>query len=111
MYKLSALNIGRRSGYAYEYQQKIAAYAGWTYEYVKGSWPELLQMLIDGEIDCVFQVNFTDSDAEDRDVLIASPQMPSEMRAVVRSAALGGFSLEGTSKNLTFPQTLLRKTL
>lgn len=42
---------GRRSGFAYEYQQKIAAYTGWTYEYVEGSWPELFQMLIDGEID------------------------------------------------------------
>ena len=28
---------GRRSGYAYEYQLKIAAYTGWTYEYVNGS--------------------------------------------------------------------------
>ena len=33
--------------------------------------------------------------AEDRDVLITTPQMPSEMRAVVRSAALGDFSLAG----------------
>ena len=36
---------GRRSGYAYEYQLKIAAYTGWTYEYVNGSWSDLLQML------------------------------------------------------------------
>ena len=42
--------FGRRSGYAYEYQMKIAAYNGWNYEYVEGSWPELLQMLIRGEI-------------------------------------------------------------
>ena len=33
-------DAGRRSGYAYEYLQKIAAYTGWTYEYVEGSWPE-----------------------------------------------------------------------
>ncbi|MBQ6504771.1 MAG: hypothetical protein IJI57_12755 [Flexilinea sp.] len=26
---------GRRTGYAYEYQLKIAAYTGWSYEYVK----------------------------------------------------------------------------
>ena len=26
---------GRRSGYAYEYQRKIAAYTGWKYEYVE----------------------------------------------------------------------------
>lgn len=43
--------FGRRSGYAYDYQQKIAAYTGWNYEYVEGSWPDLLQMLMDGEID------------------------------------------------------------
>ena len=36
---------GRRSGYAYEYQLKISAYSGWRYEYVNGSWSELLQML------------------------------------------------------------------
>ena len=29
--------FGRRLGYAYEYQQKIAAYTGWTYEYVHGT--------------------------------------------------------------------------
>ena len=29
--------FGRRSGYAYDYQQKIAAYTGWNYEYVEGS--------------------------------------------------------------------------
>ena len=28
---------GRRSGYAYEYQLKIAAYTGWKYTYVTGS--------------------------------------------------------------------------
>ena len=55
--------FGRRSGYAYEYQQKIAAYTGWRYEYVKGSWPELLQMLIDGEIDLMGDVSYTVSRA------------------------------------------------
>ena len=29
--------FGRRSGYAYEYQQKSAAYTRWHYEYVEGS--------------------------------------------------------------------------
>ncbi len=51
---------GRRSGYAYEYQQKIAAYNGWRYEYVEGSWSELMQMLIDGEIDHLMSdISFT----------------------------------------------------
>ena len=52
-------SYGRRSGYAYEYQQKIAAYTGWTYEYVKGSWSELMQMLIDGEIDLMGDISYT----------------------------------------------------
>ena len=56
--------FGRRSGYAYEYQQKIAAYTGWHYEYVEGSWPELLQMLIDGEIDLMSDVSYTDERSE-----------------------------------------------
>ena len=51
--------FGRRSGYAYEYQQKIAAYTGWNYEYVYGTWPELLQMLIDGEIDLMSDISYT----------------------------------------------------
>ena len=56
--------LGRRSGYAYDYQQKIAAYTGWTYEYVTGSWPELLQMLEDGRIDLMSDVSYTDERAE-----------------------------------------------
>ncbi|MDO4806477.1 MAG: transporter substrate-binding domain-containing protein, partial [Coriobacteriales bacterium] len=56
--------LGRRSGYAYDYQQKIAAYTGWTYEYVNGSWPELLRMLEDGKIDLLSDVSFTDERAE-----------------------------------------------
>ena len=35
---------GRRSGYAYEFQRKIAAYTGWEYEYVDGTWPELMDI-------------------------------------------------------------------
>ena len=42
--------FGRRTGYAYVYQRKIAAYTGWKYEYVEGTWSELLQMLQDGRI-------------------------------------------------------------
>jgi len=52
----------RRTGYAYEYQRKIAAYTGWKYEYVEGNWPELLQMLKDGKIDLMSDVSY----AEDR---------------------------------------------
>ena len=27
---------GERSGYGYEYEQAVAAYTGWNYEYIKG---------------------------------------------------------------------------
>ena len=40
--------FGRRSGYGYEYQQRIATYTGWTYEYVEGSWSELFEKLDTG---------------------------------------------------------------
>ena len=53
-------DFGRRSGYAYEYQQKIAAYTGWKYEYVTGSWSDLLQMLIEGKIDLLSDVSYTE---------------------------------------------------
>ncbi|MCM1184765.1 MAG: response regulator [Roseburia sp.] len=41
----------RKSGYAYEYYQMLAAFAGWKYEYVYGSKEEIRQMLIAGDID------------------------------------------------------------
>ena len=56
--------LGRRSGYAYDYQQEIAAYTGWRYEYVEGSWAELLQMLQEGKIDLMSDVSRTDERAE-----------------------------------------------
>lgn len=52
--------FGRRSGYAYDYQQKIAAFTGWDYDYVEGSWPELMQMLMNGEIDVMSDVSRTE---------------------------------------------------
>ena len=55
---------GRRSGVAYEYQQRIAAHTGWKYEYVEDSWPNLLQMLINGELDMLSDVSFTEERAE-----------------------------------------------
>ncbi|MBR6918333.1 MAG: transporter substrate-binding domain-containing protein, partial [Clostridia bacterium] len=55
---------GRRSGYAYEYQLKIAAYSGWDYTYVNASWSDLMQMLVDGEIDVLSDVSYTEERAE-----------------------------------------------
>ena len=67
---------GRSSGYTYEYQMKLSAYTGWTYEYVKGGWSELVQMLKTGEIDLLGNLSYTEERA--RDVLYASVPMGSE---------------------------------
>ena len=40
-----------KSGFGYEYYRKLAEYTGWKYEYVYGSFSDLYQMLLDGEID------------------------------------------------------------
>ena len=67
---------GRRSGYGYEYQQRIAAYTGWTYEYVEGSWTELLAKLENGEIDLLSDVSVT-SDRR-RSMLFSAEPMGTE---------------------------------
>ena len=69
-------SLGRRSGYAYEYEHKIASYTGWTYEYVEGSWPDLLVMLEEGKIDLLADVSFTEKRSES--MLFSSISMGSE---------------------------------
>lgn len=53
----------RKSGYSYEYLQYIANYAGWEYEYVSGGWSELYNALINGEIDLLAGLSYTDERA------------------------------------------------
>ena len=67
---------GRQSGYSYEYQRKVAAYTGWEYEYVEGSWSELMQMLKAGEIDILSDVSY--SEERTKDMLFTSIPMGSE---------------------------------
>lgn len=67
---------GRHSGYSYDYQCKLAAYTGWDYEYVEGSFSELLQMLMDGEIDMLSDVSYLDERAEK--ILYSSVPMGTE---------------------------------
>ena len=64
--------FGRRCGLDYEYQQKIAAYTGWTYEYVEDSWSNLFQMLKDGEIDLLSDVSYK----EERTQYMSFPDLP-----------------------------------
>lgn len=69
-------SAGRRSGYAYEYQMKIAAYTGWEYSYVSGSWSELMQMMIDGKIDLMSDVSYTEE--RNNDMLFSELPMGTE---------------------------------
>ena len=55
---------GERSGYGYEYQQTVAAYTGWRYEYVKGTSIELLEKLKRGEIDMLNCISYTPERAQ-----------------------------------------------
>jgi len=59
-----------KTGYAYEYYRKLAEYTGWKYEYVYGSFTDLYQMLLDGEIDLLAGLAFK----EDRVGLIGYPE-------------------------------------
>ena len=63
-YNITGKN-GERSGYAYEYEQSVAAYTGWTYEYIKAGWSDLLQMMKNGEIDLMAGVSYTEDRAQD----------------------------------------------
>lgn len=49
-----------KSGYSYDYLQKISDYTSWEYEYVYGSWSELYEKLENGEIDFLGGVSITD---------------------------------------------------
>ena len=51
---------GQRRGYSYEYQQAVAAHTGWKYEYVEGSWTELMSMLKNGQIDLLGGISYTE---------------------------------------------------
>lgn len=63
---------GKRDGLAYEYQQRIAAYTNWEYEYVEGNWDELYHMLENGEIDLLSDVSYK----KERAGQVLFPSMP-----------------------------------
>lgn len=67
---------GERSGYGYEFQQTVAAYTGWRYEYVKGSSMELLEKLQRGELDMLNCISYTPERAQH--VLFSSMPMGRE---------------------------------
>ncbi len=63
---------GQKRGYSYEYQQAVAAHTGWQYEYVEGSWAELMNMLRSGEIDLMGGISY----AEERSTSMLFSELP-----------------------------------
>lgn len=53
-----------KSGYSYEYLQKIASYTGWKYEYVYGEWNVLFEQLKNGEIDLMAGIAYSEDRTE-----------------------------------------------
>lgn len=49
-----------KSGYAYEYFQKISTYTGWRYDYVYGSWTDLYNAFVKGDIDLIAGLGYAD---------------------------------------------------
>lgn len=82
---------GERSGFCYDYEQSIAGYTGWTYEYVHGGWEELLEKLAKGEIDLIGAVSYTDARAQK--MLFSDEPMGLENIISMRKSALRVFLL------------------
>jgi len=68
-------NRSEKSGYSYEYLQKIATYTDWKYVYVYGGWTDLFEKLKKGEIDVLAGV----SDTVERRPYMNFPQYPMGM--------------------------------
>ena len=49
-----------KSGYSYEYIQKVASYTGWRYQYVYGEWKDLYEKLKTREIDLMAGISYDD---------------------------------------------------
>ena len=58
-----------KTGYAYEYYQKLSEYTDWQYAYTYGTFEDLYQMLLDGDIDLLAGLART----KDRESLIGYP--------------------------------------
>lgn len=54
---------GERSGYGYEFQQAVASYTGWNYEYLQTDWSDCYSKLEQDEIDLLGGVSYTEERA------------------------------------------------
>ena len=86
-----------KTGYAYEYYRKLSEYTGWKYEYVYGSYGELYQMLLDGEVDFLAGLAWR----EERVGLIGYPEaiMGSESYYLVKQDTETGITAEAATLN------------
>lgn len=86
-----------KTGYAYEYYQKLSEYTGWRYEYVYGEFGDLYQMLLDGKIDFLAGLAFR----EDRKDLIGYPDaaMGNETYSLVKHDADSDITLDLSTLN------------
>ena len=86
-----------KTGYAYEYYQKLSEYTGWHYEYVYGEFGDLYQMLLDGEIDFLAGLAWR----EDREAVIGFPNaaMGSETYSLVKHDVDTDITLDISSLN------------
>ena len=107
-----------KRGAGYEYLQKIASLTGWNYEYVYASFGECLEMIENGEIDLMGDVNYT-LDRSRRMRFSSYPQGEEEFWLFTNRKhevlARGGYSaLEGCRIGVnsgTYPEKLLEQWL
>lgn len=59
-----------KSGYGYEYLQKVSYYSGWKYEYVCGSWTEIYDRFVKGDVDVMAGLSY----AEEREDQMLFPR-------------------------------------
>ncbi|MDO4460269.1 MAG: transporter substrate-binding domain-containing protein [Clostridia bacterium] len=79
---------GERSGYSYDYMQEIAYYTGWTYEYIDGTWEELYNKMVAGEIDMLASATYRESRLDD--ILYSAKPMGVNGYYLVYSTSLSG---------------------
>lgn len=71
-----------KKGYSYEYYRKLSEYTGWKYEYVYGDFVTIYNMLLDGEVDLVAGLAYTEE--RDGQILYPDRAMGSESYGIVK---------------------------
>lgn len=86
-----------KTGYAYEYYQKMSEYTGWRYEYEYGDFSDLYQMLLDGKIDLLAGLAYT----EERESAIGYPDaaMGNETYNLVKHDDDEGITIDSSTLN------------